>query len=79
MRTTITIDDTLFEEASAAADETNASALVAKALETLVSIESSKRLLKLSGKAPTFSVPERSARTLPMVAEGKATYNVHEP
>ena len=76
MRTTITIDDRLFESAASVADEKNASALVTKALKSLIATESKKRILRLSGKAPTFSIPERNARTpeLSRVAESDKNY-----
>lgn len=63
MRTTITIDDSLYNDAVAASGENNASALVAMALETYLRGESRKRMLKLAGAAPTFSVPGREGRT----------------
>ncbi|MGB0992478.1 MAG: type II toxin-antitoxin system VapB family antitoxin [Akkermansiaceae bacterium] len=78
MRTTITIDDSLFESAADAAGESNASTLVAKALALLVSTEAKKRLLMLSGKAPSFSIPERANRTAPIsltAAEDPEQYN----
>lgn len=62
MRTTITVEDDLFEKASLAASEKNASSLVATALELLVATESKKRLLKLSAKAPGFTIPGRDSR-----------------
>jgi len=77
MRTTITIDDSLFAKASIAANEKNASTLITKALELLIAADSKKRLLRLSGKAPSFTIPERSSRTddLSMVAEEESPYN----
>ena len=76
MRTTITIDDTLFERACAAADETNASRVVTIALEALVAADSRKRLLRLSGKSPGFAIPGRDSRTAPLskVAEPDTDY-----
>ena len=76
MRTTITIDDSLFESAASVAGEKNASSLVTKALKSLIATESKKRILRLSGKAPTFSIPERDARTpeLSRVAESDKNY-----
>lgn len=75
MRTTITVNDTLFEEASLCAGEENASKLITTALELLVSLESRKRLLILSGKAPNFSIPERGSRSdHSMVAEDETRY-----
>lgn len=63
MRTTITIEDSLFDQATKAAAESNASTLVTKALKLLIATESKKRLLKLSGKAPSFTIPDRSSRS----------------
>jgi Arc/MetJ family transcription regulator len=63
MRTTITIEDTLFDKAAKAAAESNASTLVTMALKLLVATESKKRLLKLSGTAPAFTIPDRSSRS----------------
>ncbi len=76
MRTTITIDDDLFKKACAAANETNASRLITAALEALVAAESRKRLLRLSGKAPDFTIPGRDARATPLskVAESESDY-----
>ena len=77
MRTTITVEDDLFEQASLAASEKNASSLVTKALELLVATESKKRLLKLSGKAPGFTIPGRNSRTndLSRVASPETSYD----
>ncbi len=63
MRTTITVEGDLFEKASLAASEKNASSLVTKALELLIATESKKRLLRLSGKAPGFTIPSRDSRS----------------
>jgi len=65
MRTTVTIDDTLLENAANVAGEKNASALITKALEALVAAESKKRILTLSGKVPAFHIPNRTSRTKP--------------
>lgn len=63
MRTTLTIDDRLYETAALAAGERNVSALVTKALELLVATDSKKRLMNLAGKAPDFTIPKRDSRT----------------
>ena len=59
MRTTITIEDDLFEKASGVAGINNASELVKIAFDKLVAAESRKRLIALGGSAPGFSVPGR--------------------
>ncbi len=70
MRTTITIDDNLYHEAVEAVGVENTSRLVSKALEILISVESTKRLLALSGKTPGFSVSTRDRK----VAEKRKKY-----
>lgn len=77
MRTTITLDDDLFAEAAACCESTaTPSMVIKKACETLVEIEAAKRLMKLSGTAPDFSVPPRSKRTtdIQQVAEPHGPY-----
>lgn len=76
MRTTITIDDTLFGKATAIAGDENASSLITKALEMLVAAESKKRILRLSGGSPGFTIPGRDSRSadMGMVAESPADY-----
>lgn len=76
MRTTITIDKALFEKASAIADDSNVSSLVTKALEMMIAAESRKRILRLSGSSPDFTIPERDARgtNLGLVAEDEESY-----
>ena len=59
MRTTITVDDSLFDKACDAAGDKNASSVVTRALELLVASESKKRILRLSGSMPDFTVPNR--------------------
>ncbi|MDA1006858.1 MAG: type II toxin-antitoxin system VapB family antitoxin [Verrucomicrobia bacterium] len=73
MRTTVTIADTLFENAAKAADEKNVSSLITKALTLLIATESKKRLLRLSGAAPSFTIPTRDARL--KAAEDQSGYN----
>ena len=49
MRTTVTIDDDLFARASELTGVTERSALLRDALETLVRVESARRLAALGG------------------------------
>lgn len=80
MRTTITISDELFEKAAAITGEKVASSVITKALEALVTQESKRRILSLSGKAPTFNIPARTSRsqneapTSSQVAESDSEY-----
>ncbi len=77
MRTTVTLDDSLFERAAAIEGDHNASSLLTKALEMMVASESKKRLLRLSGKTPEFTIPSRTSRTtdINLVAEDTTTYD----
>ncbi|MFT5906759.1 MAG: hypothetical protein ACI9E1_002371 [Cryomorphaceae bacterium] len=65
MRTTITVDDDLFDKAALAASsagvtgDKNASSIITKALELLVASDSKKRILRLSGAMPDFTIPNR--------------------
>jgi Arc/MetJ family transcription regulator len=66
MRTTITIDDDLLDKAALAAGadgDKNVSNIVTKALKLMVSADSKKRLLRLSGAMPDFTVPNRGDRS----------------
>lgn len=74
MRTTITLDDSLFDRAAALIGDENASSLVTKALEMLIAAESKKRILRLSGGTPDFAIPGRDSRTVGMVAEDEVKY-----
>jgi Arc/MetJ family transcription regulator len=61
MRTTITIDDDLFDKAAMAAGadgDKNVSNIVTRALKL------KKRMLRLSGAMPDFTVPNRGDRGL---------------
>lgn len=62
MRTTVTIDDDLYEAAAALCKGASPSAVMARACKVLVEVESAKRLRKLGGSAPGFSVPDRASR-----------------
>lgn len=81
MRTTITLDDTLFERAVAITGDHNASSMLTKALEMVVASESKKRLIRLSGKAPEFIIPGRDSRATDpiLVAEDENPYNSTNP
>lgn len=76
MRTTVTLDDSLFAKAAEIAGDSNASSLLTKALEMMVAAEAKKRLLRLSGAAPDFVIPGRDSRSEPLgkVAEGEPPY-----
>jgi len=52
MRTTLTIDTLLYEEASKLTGISEKAKLVREALNALIARESSKRLAKLGGSAP---------------------------
>ena len=75
MRTTITLDDTLFGKAAAIVGDDNASSLLTKALQMLVAAESKKRILRLSGASPGFTIPGRDSRSASMVAEDPSEFN----
>jgi len=59
MRSTLNIDDELIEEARRATGIQEKTALIRKALETLISLEASKRLAALGGTMPNLQVPAR--------------------
>ena len=59
MRTTLTIDDDLFAEATQLTGLQVRSALVREAFKALIVLESSKRLAKLGGSEPNIEVPLR--------------------
>jgi Arc/MetJ family transcription regulator len=61
MRTTITIDDELYESAIAAADPgMDKGDLVREAMKVFVRVQAAKRLAALGGKAPTMkAIPRR--------------------
>lgn len=59
MRTTVTVDDELFEQASDLTGIVERSALFRSALETLVRVESAKRLAALGGTDPSAAAPPR--------------------
>ncbi|QJE71740.1 type II toxin-antitoxin system VapB family antitoxin [Aerophototrophica crusticola] len=59
MRTTVTIDDELLAKAKRYVDIQETSALLNKALKTLVELEASRRLARLGGSDPDLVVPPR--------------------
>ena len=59
MRTTITIDDELFERAAALTGVTERTALLREGLETLIRVESAKRLAALGGSDPKATAAPR--------------------
>ena len=62
MRTTVTLDDDLIVRARALTGVTETSALVRAGLETLVRVESARRLAALGGSDPkASSAPRRRA------------------
>lgn len=62
MRTTVTLDDDLVVRARALTGVTETSALVREGLETLIRVESARRLAALGGSDPkASSAPRRRA------------------
>ena len=59
MRSTINLDDNLMEQARSLTGTKETAALVRQALETLVRIESGKRLIALGGSMPEAEAPPR--------------------
>jgi Arc/MetJ family transcription regulator len=59
MRTTLNIEDDLVERASKLTGIKEKTSLVRKGLETLISIESSKRLAALGGSEKKIRMPRR--------------------
>lgn len=59
MRTTVTIDDELFETAATLTGISERSALFRSALETLVRVESARRLAALGGTDPSATAAPR--------------------
>ncbi len=65
MRTTITIDDRLYEKALALmSPETDKADLFREAVSTFVRVQAGKRLMALAGRAPRIAdVPRRQSST----------------
>lgn len=63
MRTTLTIDTSLYEEASQLTGISEKAKLVREALRALIARESGKRLAKLGASAPDLEdIPRRRAK-----------------
>ena len=63
MRTTVTIDDDLWEQAEELTGTHERSALVRQAFETLIAVEAGRRLARLGGSDPKANAPGRSRET----------------
>ena len=64
MRTTLTIDDAAFEEASNLTGISEKGKLIREALDALITLESGKRLVALGGSAPDMEdVPRRRSHS----------------
>ena len=65
MRTTVTIEDSLFEKALEVADPTMDRAdIFREAMKTFVRVQAAKRLAALGGARPNMSdIPRRSSET----------------
>lgn len=64
MRTTIDLDEGLLEDARSLTGVTGTTALVRQALETLVRVESGKRLIALGGTMPDARIaPHRRVKS----------------
>ena len=62
MRTTLNIDDALFEEARLLTGITEKTALVRNGLQALIAQESSRRLARLGGSEPGLkNIPRRQS------------------
>jgi len=59
MRTTVTIDDELLAKAEKYTGVKERSALVSRALKTLVEVEAGRRLALLGGSSPRAKLPPR--------------------
>jgi len=81
MRSTVTIDDNLFDQAAKICGEENISTVVTTALTEYIRRAAAQRLIALGGTAPNLPVPEegRYGSTpegdLPLAAEGATVYN----
>lgn len=59
MRTTITLDDDLLQQAEAAIGTTERSVVLREALQALVQREAARRLIQLGGSVPDAPLPPR--------------------
>lgn len=63
MRTTVTIDDGLLQQAAELTGMTERTALLREGLETLIRVESAKRLAALGGSDPEASAAPRKRKS----------------
>jgi Arc/MetJ family transcription regulator len=63
MRTTITLDDALLERAAELTGVTERTALIREGLETLIRVESARRLAALGGSDPEAEAAPRQRGT----------------
>ena len=63
MRTTINLDDDLVKRARALSGITEKTALVRHGLETLIALESARRLARLAGTEPKLALVPRRRNT----------------
>ena len=63
MRTTVTIDDELLARAAELTGLTERTSLLREGLETLIRVESAKRLAALGGSDPAARAPRRDRDT----------------
>ena len=63
MRTTVTIDDELLARAAELTGVTERTSLLREGLETLIRVESAKRLAALGGSDPAARAPRRERGT----------------
>lgn len=59
MRTTVTIDDELLDQATAAAGTVNRSEVLNQALRALIERDAARRLARLGGSDPRADAPPR--------------------
>jgi len=62
MRTTITLNDELIKRASELTGVTNRNDVIREALETLIRVESARRLAALGGSDPQAQAPHRRSQ-----------------
>jgi len=62
MRTTITLNDELVERASELTGVKNRNEVIREALETLIRVESARRLAALGGSDPLAQAPHRRSQ-----------------
>ena len=71
MRTTVTLDDELLAEASAAMGTTERAALLHEGLKLIVQREAARRLILLGGTMPDAQAPPRRRSTPARPAPGR--------